>query len=202
MWNRRTKKSNTYNLDMFLEDIESNADEMSEGGEDIKRKIIALKKQGKTDDEVIEMLASKVGAEALGQAWVELKTSGKLTENSYEDMDDEEDDGEVEEEVDTDNEEDEETDNDEDKEEVQENFEIGESEEDKKQMQEAQFSKKDYNVVVDIITNSADKIVEELKLKGKEKSIKDILAKEFADVFKADNPRFDAERFINAFNKE
>jgi hypothetical protein len=69
-------------------------------------------------------------------------------------------------------------------------------------MQEAQFSKKDYNVVVDIITNSADKIVEELKLKGKEKSIKDILAKEFADVFKADNPRFDAERFINAFNKE
>jgi hypothetical protein len=107
MWNRRTKKSNTYNLDMFLEDIESNADEMSEGGEDIKRKIIALKKQGKTDDEVIEMLASKVGAEALGQAWVELKTSGKLTENSYEDMDDEEDDGEVEEEVDTDNEEDE-----------------------------------------------------------------------------------------------
>jgi len=77
-------------------------------------------------------------------------------------------------------------------------FEIGDSEEEKKQIDESQFKSSDYSSVVDIIINAADKIVEELKLKNKAKEIKAILAKEFVDTFKADNPKFDPDKFISA----
>jgi len=67
-----------------------------------------------------------------------------------------------------------------------------------KQIEEAQFSRKDYNVVVDIIVNAADKIADELGAEGKAGKIKEILAQDFADIFQADNPRFDVDRFLNA----
>jgi len=86
-------------------------------------------------------------------------------------------------------------------EEVGESFEIGDTPEDQQQMKEAQFARKDYNVVVDIITNAADKIADEMGVEGKTSVIKSLLAKEFADVFQADNPRFDVDRFLNAIGE-
>ncbi len=91
---------------------------------------------------------------------------------------------------------------DESKETKLESFAIGDNPEDQKQIQEAQFVAKDYNVVVDVIVNAADKIAQDLGVETKIGKIKEILASEFSDVFKADNPTFDADRFVNSISGE
>ena len=89
---------------------------------------------------------------------------------------------------------------DDDSEEVEEgeSFEIGDNPEDQKQIEEAQYSRRHYNSIVDVIVNASDKIAAELGKDGQSGKIKEILAGEFVDIFKADNPRFDSDRFMNA----
>ena len=204
MWNRKRKNYNQDKLSSFLEDIEDNTPEMlCEGYDNVKAAILKMKKLGKSEDEIVDTLAPKYGDDVLGMAWVDLVKSGKMTESeniknvsdAAKDTNKKVQNLEDDEESDSNEEE---PDNDEDDIEEGDSFEIGDSEEDKQQLKEAQFARKDYNVVVDIIRNSADKIAEELKVEGKQSKIKEILAQEFADVFKADNPRFDIDRFLNA----
>jgi len=204
MWNRKKFHGNTDKLNMFLEAVEDD-DELDEALVDPYQHILDAVEKGLSPDEVWEscksespgvlfaaadrlIKAGKVTPAQLGMKDEETQTVSDAAEDTNKKVQDLESEGNDESDVT----------NDEDVETVGESFEIGDNPEDKEQMKEAQFSRKDYNVVVDIITNSADAIVDELGVKGKESAIKSILAKEFADVFQADNPRFDTDRFINA----
>jgi predicted aconitase len=192
MWGRRRKNIKPEKLNLFLEAIEDDEEDI-DAIDDVKQQVAALNKAGKSLEEIVDELAGKVGADILGQAIVELKMSEEAPEDvrsAAEDTNEKVQDAEAEAEG-------EETAKVADEEEG-ESFNIGESEDDLKQIEEAQFSRKDYNVVVDIIVNAADKIADEIGAEGKAGKIKEILAQDFADVFSADNPRFDVDRFLNA----
>jgi hypothetical protein len=197
MWNRRKNIVDRSKLNMFLEAIETDEEEDVGAIDSVKQQVTAMTKAGKSVDEIVKALASKVGSDVLGQAIVELKMSEESpsisdaaaeTNKKVQDAEESETDEEP---TET------ETPDDDDGE----SFNIGESEDDLKQIEEASFSKKDYNVVVDIIVNASDKIADELGVENKTSKIKEILAKDFAEVFQADNPRFDMDRFVNAVGK-
>jgi len=209
MWGHRKNHSNHGKLSMFLEAIEGDEEEMVEGANPEAR-ILALVKKGLSPDEVWEELSdespgvlfaaamrlvdqgkiekSDVGIGGVDEEASSVSDAAEETNKKVQDAEDEEDAEESPEDG-------------EDTETVGESFEIGDNPEDQEQMKEAQFARKDYNVVVDIILNASDKIAEEIGADGKQGKIKAILAQEFADVFQADNPRFDVDRFLNAIGE-
>lgn len=203
MWGKKRTKTDSSRLNFFLEGIES--DEDVGVIEAVQKEIMSLKKQGMSLEEIITKLSDKHDADTLGHAIVELKLSEEApsvsdaaaeTEKKVQDAESEDEDEIVS--VDSEIEDTEDEIDTSDDEEQTESYEIGDSDEDKQQMKEAQFSNRDYNVVVDIIVNAADKIADELGSEGKTGKIKEILATDFAEIFQADNPKFDVERFTNA----
>ena len=211
MFKRKRKKYRQDKLETFLEEIQNDEGDNEKYEEDsimsVKKQISQLQKQGKDMNEIVEMLADKVGAEALGSAIVEMmrdkEGSSKFGRTGGHSVTEEKSDEEKEAEEGMDEgcnkKKDMKEEDDEDEEEgedVEEEYEVGKSEDDKKQLEEAAYSRRHYNQTVEIIKNAADRIAEETK--AKPEVIKKILVEEFADVFKNDNPRFDDERFRNA----